>query len=59
MLDACIAEAMNPDHVLRELASIPLDEPLAARLAQAAEAVRAHLDRMGTVMGAGPRPGKP
>jgi AcrR family transcriptional regulator len=52
LLDACAVEAMNPDHVLRELASIPLDEPLAARLTQAAEALRAHLERMGTVIGA-------
>nr|BFE80610.1 TetR/AcrR family transcriptional regulator [Planobispora longispora] len=52
LLDACTAEAMNPDHVLRELASIPLDDPLAARLIQAAEALHAHLERMGTVIGA-------
>ncbi|MEU6719688.1 helix-turn-helix domain-containing protein [Nonomuraea sp. NPDC046802] len=49
VLQACMAEAMNPDHALRELASIPLDEPLAVRLVQAAEALRAHLERMGTV----------
>ncbi|MFI6455138.1 TetR/AcrR family transcriptional regulator [Streptosporangium amethystogenes] len=52
LLNACTAEAMNPDHVMRELASIPLDEPLATRLVQAAEALRAHLERMGTVIGA-------
>ncbi|WP_090768914.1 TetR/AcrR family transcriptional regulator [Nonomuraea maritima] len=52
VLRACMAEAMNPDHVLRELDSIALDEPLAARLVQAGEALRAHLDRMGTVAGA-------
>ncbi|MEU6429774.1 TetR family transcriptional regulator [Microbispora sp. NPDC046973] len=52
LLDACMAEAMNHDHVLRELASISLDEPLAERLTQAAEALRAHLGRMGTVIGA-------
>lgn len=52
LLNACLAEAMNPDHALRELASVSLDEPLAARLAQAAEALRAHLERMGTVIGA-------
>jgi hypothetical protein len=43
---------MNPGHALRELASVSLDEPLAARLAQAAEALRAQLERMGTVIGA-------
>ncbi|WP_230466171.1 TetR/AcrR family transcriptional regulator [[Actinomadura] parvosata] len=52
VLQACMTEAMNPDHALRELASIPLDEPLAARLVQAAEALRAHLERMGTVAAA-------
>ncbi|MDT0344268.1 TetR/AcrR family transcriptional regulator [Streptomyces litchfieldiae] len=51
LLDACVAEAVNPDHVLRELASIPLDEPLPARLTEAAEALRAHLARMGAVVG--------
>lgn len=63
LLDACLAEAMNPDRALRELASVSLDEPLAARLVQAAEALRAHLERMGTVIGAlhasGHRHGQP
>jgi AcrR family transcriptional regulator len=52
LLDTCLAEAMNPAHALRELASVSLDEPLALRLAQAAEALRAHLDRMVLVIGA-------
>ena len=52
LLTACLAEAMNPEHALRELASVSLDEPLAARLAEAAEALRAYLERMGTVIGA-------
>ncbi|WP_415925294.1 TetR/AcrR family transcriptional regulator [Streptomyces sp. ME19-01-6] len=52
VLAACTAEAMNPTHVLRELASISLDQPLADRLTEAAEAMRAHLARMGTVAGA-------
>ncbi|MFI6816062.1 TetR/AcrR family transcriptional regulator [Nonomuraea sp. NPDC050328] len=52
VLQACMAAAMNPDHALRELASISLDEPLAARLIQAAEALRAHLGRLGTVAAA-------
>ena len=51
VLAACVAEALSPDHVLNELASIPLDEPLAVRLAEAAEAMRAHLERMGMVIG--------
>ncbi|BCK69377.1 TetR family transcriptional regulator [Streptomyces libani subsp. rufus] len=52
LLDACVTEAVGTDHVLRELASISLDEPLAARLAEAAEALHAHVERMGTVVGA-------
>ncbi|MFI1156280.1 TetR/AcrR family transcriptional regulator [Streptomyces sioyaensis] len=52
VLDACVAEAVGPEHVLRELASISLDAPIATRLTEAAEALRAHLERMGTVIGA-------
>ncbi|MEU5611268.1 helix-turn-helix domain-containing protein [Streptomyces sparsogenes] len=52
VLAACTAEAMNPHHVQRELASISLDQPLADRLTEAAEAMRAHLTRMGAVAGA-------
>jgi AcrR family transcriptional regulator len=62
LLDACVAEAVGTDHVLRELASIPPAEPLAARLTEAAEALRAHLDRVGAVVGtlhaSGHRPGR-
>ncbi|UED88340.1 TetR/AcrR family transcriptional regulator [Streptomyces profundus] len=49
LLDACMAEALRPDHAVRELASIPLDQPLPDRLVEAAEALRAHLERMGSV----------
>lgn len=52
LLDAVVAEVVRPDHVLREIASISLDQPLADRLTEAAEAVRAQLGRMGTVFGA-------
>jgi AcrR family transcriptional regulator len=51
LLDACVLEVTGPDHVLRELASIPLDDPLPARLVQAAEALHAYLERMGAVLG--------
>ncbi|WP_261986023.1 TetR/AcrR family transcriptional regulator [Microbispora sp. CSR-4] len=57
LLDACVTEATDPGHVLRELASISLDDPLADRLAQAVEALRAHLERMGAVIGALHGPG--
>jgi AcrR family transcriptional regulator len=66
LLGACMAEAVRPDHAVREIASIPLDQPLEARLAEAAEALGAHLVRMGTLAGAlhasggrrRPRPGE-
>jgi AcrR family transcriptional regulator len=51
LLDACVAEAMRPDHVMRELGGIPLGQPLADRLAEAFEALRAHMDRIGAVVG--------
>ncbi|MFE0377668.1 TetR/AcrR family transcriptional regulator [Streptomyces inhibens] len=52
VLDACVAEAVGTDHVLRELASISLTEPLDVRLTEAADALRAHMERMGTVVSA-------
>ncbi|TYB45039.1 TetR/AcrR family transcriptional regulator [Actinomadura chibensis] len=52
LLDACIAAAVRTDHVLAELASIPLDQPLAARLVEAGAAIEAYLTRMGMVIGA-------
>ena len=52
LLDAVLAEALRHDNVIREIASIPLDEPLADRLAGAAEALSAHLTRLMSVMGA-------
>lgn len=51
VLDACVAEAVGTDHVLRELASIDLAEPLGIRLTEAAEALHAHLERVGAVVG--------
>lgn len=65
LLDACVAEALRSDHVLEQLASVPLDQPLTERLAEAADAMRAHMTRIGAVLGAlhasgrrsrGPRP---
>ncbi|MER6048689.1 helix-turn-helix domain-containing protein [Streptomyces sp. NPDC001793] len=50
LLDACVAEAVGVDHVLRELASVPLDQSLTTRLTEAAEALCAHMERMGTVV---------
>lgn len=52
LFDACTAEALRPDHVLDAIAEIPLDQPLEDRLVEAAEALGAHLERMGALMGA-------
>src|SRR5438477_10912799 len=59
LLDACIAEALDSTHVLSELGSIPLDQPLAARLIEAVDALRGYLGRMGSVMGALHATGRP
>ncbi|MFG2040041.1 TetR/AcrR family transcriptional regulator [Dactylosporangium sp. NPDC048998] len=52
LLQACIERALDPTNVLRELRSISLDQPLADRLVEAADALSAHLGRMGAVIGA-------
>jgi AcrR family transcriptional regulator len=52
LLDACVAEALDPSTVLDMLRSIDLDQPLADRLTEAVEALRAHVERIGTVIGA-------
>ncbi|MFE7531439.1 TetR/AcrR family transcriptional regulator [Kitasatospora sp. NPDC057542] len=52
LLDACVTEALSPDHALAELALVSMDQPLAARLTEAASALQAHLDRVGAVLGA-------
>ncbi|MFG1837367.1 TetR/AcrR family transcriptional regulator [Micromonospora sp. NPDC049175] len=52
LLDACVSAALRNDHVLAELDAVPLDQPLAARLTEAAATLHAYLDRMGAVIGA-------
>jgi AcrR family transcriptional regulator len=52
LLDECVAEALKPDTLMSALSDIPLDQPLAARLTEAADSLQAHLARMGTVIGA-------
>ncbi|NIH86166.1 AcrR family transcriptional regulator [Amycolatopsis granulosa] len=52
LIDACVAEAVKPDSTVEAIAEIPLDQPLADRLAEATETMSAHLDRMGALMAA-------
>src|SRR5262249_49921562 len=52
LLKACVAEAVRPDDTGRHLEAISLDQPLADRLTEAAEAIRGYLTRMGAVISA-------
>ncbi|MBF9134241.1 TetR/AcrR family transcriptional regulator [Plantactinospora sp. S1510] len=52
LLTACIMRALDPTAVLREVRSVSMEQPLADRLVEAAEALSGHLNRMGTVLGA-------
>jgi AcrR family transcriptional regulator len=59
LLQACMAEALSPEHAVRELDSIDVSQPLPDRLAEAAEALQAHMSRMGAIAGSlGHRGGK-
>ncbi|MER5987636.1 TetR/AcrR family transcriptional regulator [Streptomyces sp. NPDC001787] len=59
LLQACIAEALSPEHAVRELDAIDVSMPLPDRLAEAAEALQAHMSRMGAILGSlGHRGGK-
>ncbi|MFI6441771.1 TetR/AcrR family transcriptional regulator [Streptomyces sp. NPDC050759] len=51
LLHACMAEALSPEHAVRELDAIDVSQPLSDRLTEAAEALAAHLARMGAVAG--------
>ena len=51
LLQACLAEALSPEHAIRELGAIELSQPLADRLAEAAQVLQAHLSRMGAIAG--------
>lgn len=51
LLQACLAEALSPEHAVRELGAIDVSQPLPDRLAEAAEALQAHLARMGAIAG--------
>lgn len=59
LLDACVAEALSPGTSLSALAAIALEQPLPDRLAEAAETLRAHLDRIGAIVGALHTSGRP
>ncbi|MEU6471063.1 TetR/AcrR family transcriptional regulator [Streptomyces massasporeus] len=51
LLQACVAKALSPEHAVRELDAIDVSQPLPDRLAEAAEALQAHLARMGAILG--------
>lgn len=51
LMQACVAEALSPEHAIRELDAIDLTQPLSDRLVEAAEALQAHMSRMGAILG--------
>ncbi|WP_033289940.1 TetR/AcrR family transcriptional regulator [Amycolatopsis jejuensis] len=52
LVDACVVAALDPAEALEMIGEIPAELPLEKRLAEAAEALRAHLQRIGAVMAA-------
>ncbi|MEU5579334.1 TetR/AcrR family transcriptional regulator [Streptomyces huasconensis] len=52
LLAACMAEAVRPDDTVAHLESIALDQPLTARLTEAAEVMHGYMTRLGAVAGA-------
>lgn len=52
LLRACFEEAVRPEHLVRELDAIPMDQELEPRLVEAAQALGAHMSRLGAVIGA-------
>src|ERR1041384_2934254 len=46
LIQAGVAEALRTDRAIDTIAAIPLEPPLADRLAEAAEALQAHMGRM-------------
>ena len=52
LIAACVAEATRPDDAVAHLEAIDLDQPLTARLTEAAEVMRGHMTRIGAVVGA-------
>jgi AcrR family transcriptional regulator len=52
LFTTCFAEALKPDQVLDAIAVIDLDQSLDDRLVEAADALSAHLQRMGALMSA-------
>ncbi|WUS96667.1 TetR/AcrR family transcriptional regulator [Streptomyces sp. NBC_00708] len=51
LMQACVAEALSPEHAIRELDAIDLAQPLPDRLVEAADALQAHMSRMGAILG--------
>jgi AcrR family transcriptional regulator len=59
LIRACIARALDPAQLLDHLESISLEQPLADRLIEAAEAMQGHFGRMGAVLGSLAATGRP
>lgn len=51
LIQACIGRALDPTQLLAQLETISLEQPLADRLVEAAEALQGHFGRMGAVLG--------
>ncbi|SEE41287.1 transcriptional regulator, TetR family [Streptomyces sp. 2131.1] len=51
LMQSCVAEALSPDHAIRELDAIDVFQPLPDRLVEAAEALQAHMNRMAAILG--------
>ncbi|MEV6895970.1 TetR/AcrR family transcriptional regulator [Amycolatopsis sp. NPDC051372] len=52
LFDACVEAALDPAEALEMIGEIPSELPLEKRLVEAVEALTAHLQRLGAVMGA-------
>lgn len=52
LMVACLTEALRADNAVAAIEAIPLEVPLAERLAEAAAALAAHMERMGALFGA-------
>lgn len=50
LIDACLHEALRPDRTIEALGEVPIDQPLADRLVEAAGILTTHSEHAGTVL---------